>query len=241
MHSNSDSLRSFVLLLMLALLAGCDGFPRDPEKSLERIREHGVLRVGAIFNSPWVVPGENDQLSGAEGDLLHGFATHLGVELDVAWGGNEELFEALIHNELDIIAGGFSAENPWLEQSGFTNPYYVSRALVAMPPGSEPVAHIDGRSVSVKPHSGLRHLIERKGGKAHIREDLFASEDLVATDSWEIAGQEWLPTEIELSSRDQVIAVAPGENALLLELERYLFRHNDVAALEAALWKAAKQ
>ena len=241
MLSYSDSVRSFVFLLILTTLAGCDGFPRDPEKSLERIRENGVLRVGAIFNSPWIVPGEDDQLSGVEGDLLHGFAKHLGAEVDVAWGSSEELFEALIHNELDIIAGGFSAKNPWLEQSGFTNPYYVNRALVAAPPGSTPVTEIDGRSVSVKPHSSLQHLIERKGGSAHVRQDPFASNDLIATASWEISGQKWIPTEIELSRREQVIAVAPGENALLLELERYLFRRNDTGSLEAALWEASNQ
>lgn len=242
MSMHHDPVRLFFpLLVVLVLLAGCDGFPRDPENSLERIQTDGVVRVGAVFNSPWVTSEDNDQLNGAEGELLRGFAEELGVRMETVWGGDQELFEALRHNELDVIVGGLSVTNPWLKQAGYTNPFYINRTLVAAPPGQQPVSDIEGRSVAIKPHSSLRQLIERKGGEPDTHSDPFVTDGLVAAPYWEITGRGYTPTEIELRKEEHVIAVAPGENALLLELERYLFRHNDNASLEAALWQAAEQ
>lgn len=242
MPMRHDPLRSFLFLLVFLLpLAGCDGFPRDPENSLERIKTDRVLRVGAIFNSPWVTGGDSDQLSGVEGELVRGFAEQLDARVDTVWGGDQELFEALMHNELDIIVGGFSATNPWLKQVGYTNPFYINRTLIAAPPGQQAVSDIDGRSVALKPHSRLRQVIERKGGEPDAHSDPFSTDGLVAAPYWEIIGRGYTPMDIELRKDEQVIAVAPGENALLMELERYLFQHNDNARLDAALWRAAEQ
>lgn len=242
MSMQNGPFRSFIFLFtVLLLLVGCDGFPRDPEGSLERIRDQGVLRVGAIFNSPWVTDMRDNQLNGMEGELVRGFAEELGVEVETVWGGDQELFEALIHNELDVMVGGFTAKNPWMEQVGFTSPYYISRTLIAIPPEHPPISDIEDMPVAIEPVSALRQLIERKGAKPVELDDPFTSDGPVAAASWEIAGQGYEPAGIELHKREHVIVVAPGENALLLELERYLFRHNDSATLEKALWGASGQ
>lgn len=113
---------------LLLVLAACDRFPRDPERSLDSALEAGVLDVGLLHAPPWVDTHSAAEPAGIEVRLLEDFAASL--DLDIQWrmGGMEELFEALERRELDFVAGGLTDTNPWKSKVGFTQPWFVTVA-----------------------------------------------------------------------------------------------------------------
>jgi ABC-type amino acid transport substrate-binding protein len=123
-----------VLLASLLLLAGCGtSYPADPSGTLERVRD-GTLRVGASANGSWVkvssgngsdVRGEDVQ--GSEAELVRGFASRLGAEIEWVSGTEYVLAEDLKHGELDLVIGGLDDKTPWATHAGLTMPYTESR------------------------------------------------------------------------------------------------------------------
>ena len=103
---------------------GCGaGIPRDVDGTLDRVREDGVLRVGASPSPGWVAFGAEGDPVGREPELVEGFARHLGV--DVVWtvGGEEHLVGLLEDGDLDMAVGGTTDQNPWVEKVALTRPY----------------------------------------------------------------------------------------------------------------------
>lgn len=121
------------LVLATVALSGCERYPRDPERSLERAIERGTLRVGLSEARPWVT-SDGDFPGGVEVALIEGFARELGVEPDWRWGSVEEHVLALERFELDVVAGGVTKENPWTKRVAPTRPYY-EKHLLMVPPG----------------------------------------------------------------------------------------------------------
>jgi ABC-type amino acid transport substrate-binding protein len=99
------------VLLSLGIFSAAFGAPR----SLEEIKESGVLRVG-VEDETWGVfhIWEGDQLSGFEIDLCNAIAAALGVSAEYAavpWGEGEEgtitgALEKGVWKEWDMLAGG---------------------------------------------------------------------------------------------------------------------------------------
>jgi ABC-type amino acid transport substrate-binding protein len=99
------------------MTAAC-GIPRDPEDSLARIRQTGVLRAGITTHLPWTT----DE-GGPEADAVTAFAQSLGARVEWRRGAESEIFEALEKFELDLAVGGFTDDNPWGPKLGMTRPY----------------------------------------------------------------------------------------------------------------------
>lgn len=124
------------VLLLAALLAlpGCGStFPADPGKTLEKVRG-GTLRVGASMNGDWVriSADASDELSsndvqGKEAELVKGFATRLGAEIEWRAGTEQVLTDELKHGGLDLVIGGLDDKTPWVTHAGLTRPYTESR------------------------------------------------------------------------------------------------------------------
>lgn len=165
-----------VWLALVSLLAGCDDLPRDPSNTLDNALERGALRVGVLHSSPWATWQEDGPPGGLEGELVTEFAAELGIGVDAVQAGEEQLFEALIEHELDLVIGGFSLENPWINRVGFTNPYYISRFVIGTPPNHPSVDSIDGRDVTLRSHTGLASALERKGARAASVDELQATD-----------------------------------------------------------------
>lgn len=121
------------LVLAMVAVSGCERYPRDPERSLERAIERGTLRVGLSEARPWVT-SDGDFPGGVEVALIEGFARELGVEPEWRWGSLEEHVLALERFELDVVAGGVTKENPWTKRVAPTRPYY-EKHLLMVPPG----------------------------------------------------------------------------------------------------------
>ncbi|SDS78226.1 extracellular solute-binding protein, family 3 [Halopseudomonas litoralis] len=228
--------RSALLLsLLMLLLQGCDRWPADPRDSLDAAIERGSLKVGVVANPPWVSGTNSDAPRGLESQLVTQFARELGMTVEWSTDGVEEQIEALKSFQLDLLIGGFTASNPWKTEVGNTFPYYVERVLVGSK-GTPPTT-IDGETVSILPHTVLVPLLRDHKAISDIRETLENSPYPVAAAQWQLGGLGLNSSEIELLKHKHVLLTPPGENALLMELERFLFRNRDEQQLSARLWQ----
>lgn len=224
--------------LLMIMLQGCERWPDDPRDSLTTAIERGTLKVGVVANPPWVTISDPAAPGGLESRLVTEFAEQLGMTVDWRSGGVENQIEALRSYELDVLIGGFTAANPWKTEVGTTFPYYTERVLV----GSEgsPTTAIDGQTVSILPDTHLAPLLRKHNAISDVRESLADSPHSVAAPQWQLSGLGLASSEIELLKHKHVLLTPPGENALLMELERFLFRHRDQQQLAERLWQEAR-
>jgi ABC-type amino acid transport substrate-binding protein len=117
-------LRHWPVLLPL-MLGGC-GLPRDPEHTTERIAAMHELRVGVTYNQPWT-NSQSAEPTGIEPDLVRSFAAGIGAK--VAWtrGSDTALAQALKNGKIDIAIGGFDAQTPWKSITGVSQPVTETR------------------------------------------------------------------------------------------------------------------
>lgn len=147
-------------LALGALLAGCavvPTIPADPDGTLGRIVSSGTLRAGASPGGG-LIRVDGDVVTGAEADLVAGFAASL--DAGVVWrvGGEEELVAALERGEIDLLAGGLTEDSPWADRVSLTRAYATSELegrtighVLAVPLGENATlfaleAWLDGRS-----------------------------------------------------------------------------------------------
>lgn len=119
-------------LLPLLLLAGCGAIPRDPDGTLDTIRESGVIRVGEIAGA------EEGDVAAAR-KVLRRLSVRTGATPTTVRGTLEPLLLGLEARQLDlVIAGRFDEKSPWaarvtlgppihrrLEASGIVTASYV--------------------------------------------------------------------------------------------------------------------
>jgi polar amino acid transport system substrate-binding protein len=224
-------LRRFLVAIAVAsALSACDRFPRDPERTLEGARG-GVIRVGVAPNPPWTIPGGAEP-GGVEADLARDFAKSLDAKIKWVAGGESDLLRGLESFELDLVIGGLTDDTEWGKRVGLTRPYLRSATLVGEAPGAPPVTDITGKEVAVREGDPAARRLRAKHAKPVIGADPFAGGPLVAAESWRILARGYRPTRFRLEEQSHVMAVAPGENAFLLRLERFL-RPREGDALKA--------
>jgi polar amino acid transport system substrate-binding protein len=133
----SSAFRVLRACCCIATVSSC-GFPRDSEDTLDRVRG-GQLRVGVTEHAPWVTV-HDDRMDGIEPRLIEELARGLGARAVWRRGGESEILEMLHRRELDIVAGGLTADSPWKGQVAFTRPYFTDTAtgrmrVLAVSPG----------------------------------------------------------------------------------------------------------
>lgn len=226
---------ALLLSVLMLLLQGCDRWPADPRHSLDAAIDRGTLKVGVVANPPWVSVTHPDAPEGLESQLVTQFAQELDMTVEWSTGGVEEQIEALKSFQLDLLIGGFTASNPWKAEVGNTFPYYIERILIGSK-GAPPTT-IDGETVSILPNTVLVPLLRDHKAISDIRETLEDSPHPVAAAQWRLGGLGLNSSEIELLKHKHVLLTPPGENALLMELEQFLFRHKDEQQLSTRLWQ----
>jgi len=109
------------LLVLLSALLSCDTFPKDPDNTLEKVR-NGQLLVGYSENPPWVIKSKPAP-TGLEAELIKTFARDL--QANIVWQNDteEDLFEKLEKKELHLVIGGFTDKNSAKSKISFTRPY----------------------------------------------------------------------------------------------------------------------
>lgn len=209
-----------VATLLTALILTACGIPRDVEGTLERV-QGGTMLVGITENSPWT-DLSSGRPEGVEVDLMETFAVTLHAQVEWFDGSQAELLRALEKRELDVVVGGFTADDPWAQMVAFTQPYAEISTLVGAPPGHSAPEEIDGMRVATERGHETAALVEEAGGIPVEVVGLSAAGGLVAAEEWELKALGMVPTEVELDRAQHVLAVPLGENAWLVRLERFL-------------------
>ena len=189
------------------------------------------MRVGVVDNAPWTRT-EGGRPSGVEVELLRGFARELGAEASFVPGTTPELLEAARQGEVDVLAGGFTSTSPGVSEgtdAGVTGSYLTTRFVVGVPPGVPAFEDPSGRRIAVERIDGTAALLKEEGAVPVVVGDLSAAEMPVAAYGWQLDAWGFEPTGVELPEEDHVMAVPLGENAWLVELERFLREHRTEA------------
>lgn len=219
----------------------CGRFPRDPESTLEEALQAGVLQVGVVAAEPWVKGQRPDPPTGVEAQLVERFGQALGVRIEWRWGSVEEHFAALERYELDLVIGGFTKDNPWKRRVAFTLPYYTSDFVVAVKTPSERTVQLEGLTVATRAGSGLAGRLRERGAIPHEIPDLRNADGTIAAARWEAEALGYHATDIHLRQSRHVIAAPPGENALVVRLERFLMNEIPDGELLSSLTQASEK
>lgn len=107
----------------LTVTAGCGlSIPSDPDGTMQRIRDDGMLRVVASIDPPLVVDGDPAP-TGPLPDLVEDFAAQLGARVEWTVASEESMVVALENAEADLGVGGMTAETSWADRVGVTRSY----------------------------------------------------------------------------------------------------------------------
>jgi polar amino acid transport system substrate-binding protein len=215
------SFRIIFLLLGLVLSFSCTSLPRDPKETLRQLQSRPI-RVGLVEHAPWVVRNGAEP-AGVEVDLIRNFASELGTTADWHWGGEQEQLEALQHYQLDLVVGGLTDRTPWSKYVGLTSPYFEETYRVAIPPNSQ-LQNIKGAEVTVEKGDAVAAALEKKGARVIRVDELSQVNGPVAAPEWQLEQMNLKSMDEELDSLKHVIAVPPGENALLKRLDEFLYK-----------------
>jgi polar amino acid transport system substrate-binding protein len=224
-----------ITALALLLATPACNLPRDADHTLDRVRG-GRLRVGLVVHPPWSTESAG-RFQGVDVQLVRAAAADL--QTNIAWvpGSESALLETLHSRELDLVIGGLSGASPWKKQVAFTRPYYLDSTVVS-PLGPDAAGRLKGDSIFVEPGDPAAAYARKKGAIPVPVADLTGVRGLVAAPAWRLALLGRPPTGVLLHKERRVMAVAPGENAWLNWLERWLYSHQ--GSVPALLRAAAK-
>ena len=209
---------------LLGLLSGNNGFPKDPEGTLQKVR-HGTLRVGYTHAEPWVAPGSQGP-RGIEPELIRSFAQSLDARIDWMTGTEEQLYGALEKHELDVLIAGITDESPWQEDVGLTRPYLQTAVYVGAAANVPAGPAIKQQTVAVAIGTDIGYYVREQDAEPIYQSRLPGGAALVAGYDWQLRRWGYRRLTLRLKEENHVMAVPPGENAWLLALETFLYRHN---------------
>ncbi|MEQ9618912.1 MAG: transporter substrate-binding domain-containing protein [Deltaproteobacteria bacterium] len=211
------------LILLLIASTSCE-YPRDPENTLNHVRG-GTLIVGISENEPWTKK-VNGSPSGIEVQLVQQLADELNTKIIWRWGLLEENLLALENYELDLVIAGMTKATPWRTKVGLTKPYYSNDFVVGVPRGTEHLNAIKGKTVAFKDGSNVLIYLKDKNAKPLPLRNPFTYKGPVAAPRWQLKKRGFKPTNILLHTDEHVLAVPPGENAWLTEIDRFLHKNS---------------
>jgi len=225
-------------VLVAVAAAGC-GIPRDPERTLDRVRG-GTLRAGITAREPWTTL-EGGRPGGVEVELVERFAAELAATVEWVDGSEADLMAALEVRELDLVVGGLTADTPWQAKAAITRSYATTRVVVAVPASQPPPDDIAGMRVAVEAGTDAAGILEDKTDAIPVRvaDVTQVKGSAVAVDEWLLDDLGLRDTGVHLSKAKHVMATPLGENAFLVRLERFLIAHQ--AEVPALLDVAARR
>jgi polar amino acid transport system substrate-binding protein len=215
-----------VLALLLALTAAACGVPRDPEGTLRRVTD-GAMRVGATEADPFVIFEGDDPAAGVEVELVEALAEELDASVQWVTGSEEDLFGALEVGELDLVIGGFTAENPWSAKVTFTHPYLTTYMGIGVPDQAQVGDDVAGMEVAVESGTHLAGLLKMTDAEVVEVDDVSTADGAAAVEHWLFDDLGLYDSGVRLDESDHVMAVPRGENAWLSTVERFLLERED--------------
>ena len=79
--------------------------------------------MGVSENPPWTEVYDDGRVAGREVDLVRGFATEHGADVEWIPGAESELVMAMVRGDLDVVVGGLTSDTPWESEAAVTRPY----------------------------------------------------------------------------------------------------------------------
>ena len=105
------------LALCAALaLAGCDGLPKDPDGTLDRVKAQRSFRVGLIATGDVQIGAQRRNA------FLRRVAAATGAAPSVKQGATEPLLLELQDGQLDLVVGILSPDSPWVGRVALLRP-----------------------------------------------------------------------------------------------------------------------
>jgi polar amino acid transport system substrate-binding protein len=218
-----------VVCALAALAAGCQ-FPADPEGTLDRV-EGGTMRVGVIHDPPWVILGEGSDPAGVEPELVRRFAETIDAEIEWVEGTEADLAAAMGGFQLDLMIGGLTREFPYVRDVAMTAPYVDTEIELGLPPGEELPDELGGVEVYVERSSEAAALLREEEDDAVpvFFDSLDEVDGLALLDTYDIDAIDYERTDYILRDDEHAMAVPLGENAFMVELERFLLDRGEEA------------
>jgi polar amino acid transport system substrate-binding protein len=209
-----------LLLIAAVALAGCQ-YPRDVEGTLDRV-DGGTMRVGVSDNEPWVNL-DGSQPTGVEPEIIRRFAETIDAEVQWVQGDSEELVEALESGQLDVVIAGITRTSEYRRKVGLTRPYVDTELLLSHPPGQKMPDESHDVRVAVEADSQAAGLLDHKTDFDALERDSLAGVrgPALVWDYW-LDDLDLESTGEDLIDEEHTIAVRFGENAFMVELERFL-------------------
>ena len=219
---------AIIFVSILASLLSKIQFPRDAERTLAKVRDH-TLRVGYTNAAPWVYPAPGGA-QGIEAKIVSDFANTLHARVDWVEGTEEQLYNALENDEIDLLIAGITDKTPWKDKVGLTKPYLETELDVGQPTSQPPgnsESIIEGQWVAVRKGTAEGYYVRKKKAKPFYTAQLPVSNMFSVGYDWQIQSWNLRNTGIVLKKESHVMAVPPGENAFLLALDKYLFLNKE--------------
>ncbi len=224
------SARDALTLLACGLaIAGCQ-FPKDPEGTLNKVRDRGTMKVGVTHADPFVNL-DGPEPDGVEVELIKEFARHLGVEIEWIEASESQLVELLEGTEIDVMLAGLERQSPLQQEVGLTRPYANVEIVLAVPPDADS-PDIEGLDVLVEENSEAAAIVEKETDA-----DPISVPSLTGANGRPVVVEDYLLDELgyrkaghSLKETEHCFAVTLGENAWLTEIEKWLLDHEELAA-----------
>lgn len=109
-------------IALVAAISGCGlTVPTDPDGSLQNV-SGGELKVGTSPD-PGLVSDDTEPPTGSVPDLVTGFADSIDADVDWTIASEETLVTMLERGDLDLVAGGFTDQTPWVDRAGVSRGY----------------------------------------------------------------------------------------------------------------------
>jgi ABC-type amino acid transport substrate-binding protein len=223
-------MRLALLLGLAACTLGSCQFPTDPEGTLDKIRERGTIKVGVTQADPWV-DLEGSEPAGIEVELIKEFARHEGLELEWVEGSESELVELLKGTEIDVMLAGLDRGSVLQREVALTRPYANVEIVIGVPP-EDGTPDVEGLDLVVQEDSEAAAVVEKETDADPIR--VPSLEEMngrpVAVEDYLLDELGYRKTGHSLKETEHCWAVTLGENAWLVEIEKWLLDHEEMAS-----------
>ena len=218
---------SVVALVVAAafVLSACE-VPRDPESTLDRV-SGGTMRVGVSHNPPWVNL-DGTEPTGVEVELVEAFAAELNADVEFYEGATDDLAAAIHVRELDLVIAGLTATTTLSSEITVTHPYLTTAVVVGVPPESDVREDITGLEVAVERGTEAAGLLEKTDAVVVRVDDVTTAPGAAAVENYLLDDLDLRDTGVRLIESDHVMGMPGGENAWLVELERFLLQNEDL-------------
>ncbi len=109
-------------IALLTAVSGCGlTVPTDPDGTLQSV-SGGELRVG-VSPDPGLVADDTEPPTGSVPELVTDFADSIDADVEWTVASEETLVMMLERGDLDLVAGGFTDQTPWVDRAGVSRGY----------------------------------------------------------------------------------------------------------------------